>query len=348
MERISKISDLDKHAMSLAKKRWDSIAKPLNSLGLLEKTVIQIAGITGDCNVKIDKRHVVIMCSDNGVVCEGVTQTGKDVTIIVAKAIADGTSNINMLANTYNCSVTAVDIGIDGCVDHCRILDRKISNGTNNIANGPAMSIKQAESAVKAGIDIVESLKSSGTQIIITGEMGIGNTTTSSALASVLLDEPVESVTGKGSGLDDEGLKRKIGVIKRSLNINKPDSDRPIELLAKLGGYDIAGMTGLFLGGAVYRIPVVIDGLISAVSAVLASKICPLSEKYMLCSHVSKEPAGGKLLSLINKKPVINAEMCLGEGTGAVMLLPLIDGALSVYNFAHKFENLPMERYVEL
>ena len=348
MERISKVIDLDKHAMSLAKEQWDSIAKPLKSLGLLEKIVIQIAGITGDHNVKIDKRNGVIMCSDNGVVCEGVTQTGKDVTKIVAKAIADGTSNINMLANSYNCSITAVDIGINGYVNHCGILDRKISNGTNNIANGPAMSVKQAKSAIKAGIDIVEGLKNNGTQIIITGEMGIGNTTTSSALASVLLDEPVESVTGRGSGLDDEGLERKIGAIKRSLNINKPDVNKPIELLAKLGGYDIAGMTGLFLGGAVYHIPVVIDGLISAVSAVLASKICPLSQKYMLCSHVSKEPAGEKLLSLINKKPVINAELCLGEGTGAVMLLPLIDGALSIYNSAHKFENLPMERYVEL
>lgn len=347
MKRIENISGLDVKAMQESREHWNSIAKPLNSLGILEKYIMQIAGITGTPDVKLDKRCAVVMCADNGVVCEGVTQTGSEVTSIVANAVADGTSNINRMAQAFNTDVIAVDMGINSDVSNDRIINRKIAYGTKNIACEPAMTLKQAEQAIQYGIDIVRDLKNKNTDIIVTGEMGIGNTTTSSAVASVLLGVSPELVTGKGSGLDDVRFKHKIEIVKKAIEINSPDRNNPLDVLSKLGGFDIAGMTGLFLGGAVYCVPVIIDGVISAVSALLAYRINPKSRDFMLCSHVSKEPAGKLILDEIGLKPIINAELCLGEGTGGILLLPMLDGALSIYNSAHKFENLPMERYVE-
>ena len=348
MERLKLINLPDSAAIERAKIKWNNVAKPLHSLGLLEETVIKIAGITGDENFDLNKRCAVVMCADNGVVCERVTQSDSSVTAVVAKAAAEGTSNINSIANAFNADVITVDIGMNVDVEDKNILRKKISYGTNNIANGAAMTFSQAENAIAVGIDVVHECKENGYKIIVTGEMGIGNTTTSSALASVLLGEPASEVTGKGAGLDSEGIKRKISVIHRAIEVNAPDKNNPVELLSKLGGYDIAGMTGLFLGGAVYKIPVIIDGFISAVAAALAVDICPLAKNYILCSHVSKEPAGVKILEYLGLKPLITAEMCLGEGTGGAMLLPLLDGAIAVYNSSHQFDNLPIERYVEL
>ena len=347
MNRIKNISGLDVKAMQKSHEHWNSIAKPLNSLGILERYIMQIAGITGNPNVKLNKRCAVIMCADNGVVCEGVTQTGSDVTAIVANAVAERTSNISRMAQTFNADVIAVDMGIKSDIKNDKVINRKIAYGTKNIARESAMTLQQAEQAISYGIDIVRDLKNKGTDIIVTGEMGIGNTTTSSAVTSVLLGVSPELVTGKGSGLDEVRFRHKIEVVKKATEINSPDRNNPLEVLSKLGGFDIAGMTGLFLGGAVYHVPVIIDGVISAVSALLAYRINPESRDFMLCSHVSKEPAGKMILDEIGLKPIINAELCLGEGTGGILLLPMLDGALSVYNSAHKFENLPMERYVE-
>lgn len=347
MERIKKISGLDYESMKKSAEIWNSIAKPLKSLGLLEKYITQIAGITGNPDVNLEKRCAVIMCSDNGVVSENVTQTGSEVTAIVANAIAEGTSNISRMSQTFNADAIAVDIGINSDIYNNKIINRKIAYGTKNIAVGEAMSIFQAEKAVSTGIETVKELKKKGVNIIISGEMGIGNTTTSSAIASLMLDLSPEIVTGKGSGLDEERFKHKIETVKKAIEINSPDRNNPFDVISKIGGFDIAGMTGLFLGGAVYRIPVIIDGIISAVSALLAYKINPETKNFMLCSHVSKEPAGKMILDEIGLKPLINAELCLGEGTGGILLLPLLDGALSVYKSAHRFENLPMERYVE-
>ena len=209
------------------------------------------------------------------------------------------------------------------------------------------MTVLQARNSISVGIDIVGECKKNGYQIIVTGEMGIGNTTTSSAIAAVLLELPVSEVTGCGAGLDKEGLSRKISAIERAIAVNHPDKSHPIELLAGLGGFDIAAMTGLFLGGAIYRIPIIIDGFISAAAAAIAYKIAPQSRDFMLCSHASGEPAARKILDFIGLEPLITAKMRLGEGTGGIMFLPLLDGAIAVYNSAHRFEELPMERYVE-
>lgn len=348
MKRINNIKPTDKTAELAAHERWNSIAKPLGSLGLLEQAVEKIAAIQGTADVKIDKRHVVVMCADNGVVCEGVTQSDSTVTAVCTNAIADGSSNINCMAKAFGAKVTAVDIGVNYNFENLKVINRKIAYGTRNIACGAAMSVADAQKAICAGMDIVHDLKAEGVNVIITGEMGIGNTTTSSALASVLLELPPNIVTGRGAGLDSNGLKRKIKVIEKAISVNNPDKNNPVELLAKLGGFDIAGITGLFLGGAVYHVPIVIDGVISAVSAFLACKMNPLVNEYILPSHLSNEPAGKLLLEKMNLKPIINADMRLGEGTGGVLLLPLLDGALSVYNSSHRFEDINIERYVEL
>lgn len=348
MDRIKLIVPADREAGRRAAEKWNGIAKPLHSLGLLEDLVIKLAGIYGNENFSVDKRCAVAMCADNGVVCEGVTQTDSSVTAIVAKAMAEGSSNINLMAKTARADVLPVNIGIKSSLDIPGLIDRKIADGTGNIANGPAMSREQAERSVSVGIDMVRDLKEKGYNIIVTGEMGIGNTTTSSAVASVLLGLPPEETTGRGAGLDREGIKRKIAVIRRSIEINKPDSHDPIDVLSKVGGFDIGGITGLFLGGAIYRVPIVMDGFISAVSAALAALICPVSKDYMLCSHVSKEPAGRKVLDFLGFEPPITAGLCLGEGTGGVLLLPLLDAAMAVYDSAHLFDNLPMEKYKEL
>lgn len=338
----------DKAAESAAKHHWNSIAKPLGGLGLLEDIISKIAGMRGTPNLSLNHRTAVIMCADNGVVCEGVSQSDSSVTASVAKEIALGRSSVNLLAGQFGAKVIAVDIGMCADVDDRRVLGRKIAYGTGNISAGPAMTREQAQSAVNAGIQLARELSQNGTDIIITGEMGIGNTTTSAAVASVILGISPERAAGRGAGLDSAGLSRKIDAVKRAIAANQPDSSDPFDLLSKLGGFDIAGMTGLFLGGAECGIPVVIDGVISAVAACLAEMAAPGCRDFMLPSHVSNEPAAPLLLEKLGLKAPITAGFHLGEGTGGVMLLPLLDGALAVYNGAHSFDDMDLERYKEL
>ncbi len=346
MERIKKIQPPDRAAIAAAVEKWNGVAKPLGSLGLLEEQVSRIAGMIGSPDVRLDCRAVVVMCADNGVVEEGVTQTDSSVTAIVARAIAGGTSNISAMAARFNAEVIAVDVGMN--TDVPGVLPKKTAYCTGNIAKGAAMSVSQAEAAICAGMDAVRDCVERGVQIIVSGEMGIGNTTTAAAISSVLLGRKVEEMTGRGAGLDTAGLARKVSVIKRAIEVNRPDPHKPIELLAKLGGFDIAGMAGLFLGGAVYRVPIVIDGVISAAAAAIAAAIEPNCRGFMLPSHVSDEPAGQALLEYLSLKAPINAGLRLGEGTGGILLLPMLDGALSVYHGSHRFSDLPMERYTEL
>ena len=226
--------------------------------------------------------------------------------------------------------------------------DHKIAYGTQNMTKGPAMTREQAVKGLEAGIDMVRELNDKGYRILATGEMGIGNTTTSSAVASVLLKQPVEEMTGRGAGLTSEGLVRKINAIKKAITLNKPDPEDAIDVLAKVGGLDIAGMAGVFLGGAVYGIPVVMDGFISCVSALIAMRICPAARDYILASHVSKEPAAHLILENMGKEAIIHADMCLGEGTGAVALFPILDLAAAVYHSMSTFDDIHVEQYEEL
>ena len=329
--------------MEAAKRRWDSLAKPLGSLGLLEEAVIAIAGLAGRTDVGLGRRAVVVMCADNGVVREGVTQTGQHVTAVVAGNIARGEGSVCRFARVANADVTAVDIGMAETVPGP--LDRKIRAGTDNMAEGPAMTREEAERAVLTGIELVRDLQERGYGIIATGEMGIGNTTTSSAVLSVLTGQPPAAVTGRGAGLSDDGLRRKIGAIERAIAVNRPDRHDALDVLSKVGGFDLCGMTGLYIGGAICRVPVVIDGFISAVAALAAARLAPNSACAMLASHVSAEPASRFVLETLGKKPLICAEMRLGEGTGAVCLLPLLDMATAEYGGMATFDDIGVEAY---
>ena len=348
MNRIAYIQPSDKQVAAAAKTQWDSIAKPLGSFGLLEGMIQKIAAVQGTKDVDISSRTVVVLCADHGVVAEGVTQTGSDVTAVCAEAIAAGRSNVNSIADSCHTDVLAVDMGMRTAVCHPELLNRRIAAGTANLAKGAAMTRTQAEQAICIGMDLVRDLKVQGTQLLLTGEMGIGNTTPAAALASVLLSLPPRDVTGRGAGLSAEGLARKIAAIENGIAVNHPDKSDPVGLLTALGGFEIAGMTGLFLGGAYYHIPVVIDGVISAAAAAIAYALCPQSTDYMLASHASGEPAGEGLLAFMGLSPVIRAGLRLGEGTGGLLLVPLLESTLALYRNAHRFEDMPIEKYVPL
>lgn len=328
-----------------AQAHWDSIAKPLNSLGALETAIVRLASLIGTADVRLDKRAVVVLCADNGVVKEGISQSPSDITLLVAENLTKKQTSVCRMAKVANTDIIPVDMGMIRRLSNPLLLDRHIADGTQNIAEGPAMTVSQAITAVDSGIALVKDCKDQGFHILATGEMGIGNTTTSSALAAVLLNKPVSEVTGRGAGLTDAALTRKIDVIEKAIAVNAPDPSDPLDCLVKLGGFDIAGMVGIFIGGALYRVPIIVDGIISAVSALIAARLCPMSLSAMFASHVSEEPAAIMLLETLGLKPMITAGMRLGEGTGAVALLPLLDMALAVYQGSSSFSDIGMEAY---
>ena len=331
------------NAKQQARKRWDSVAKPLHSLGLLEDLVVQIAGIQETADVCIDRRCALVFCGDHGVVRKGVSQTDSSVTALVAKSIAEGTANISLMASAAGTDVVAVDMGMLTAVPGT--VDRHVGRCTADITEGPAMSRSQAEDAVAAGMEQMRVLSGQGYRIAVIGEMGIGNTTAASAVTSVLLGLPPEEVTGRGAGLSDAGLQRKLAAIRQAIRVNAPDPGDPLDVLAKLGGFELAGMTGAVLGGLKYHIPVIPDGMIPAASALAAARINPAVTDVILAGPVSKEPADRLILGSLGLVPVIHAQTALGEGTGGVLLLPLLDMALKVYYGPHTFEALKMEAY---
>ena len=312
----------------------------------MEDLITQIVGITGEEKVDLGKKALVAMCADNGVVEEGVTQTGQEVTAIVADNFVKETTTACVMCHQCGVDVKPVDVGM--VRDTTARTDLKVMYGTRNMTKGPAMTRMQALQAILTGIHQVKEKKEAGYKIIATGEMGIGNTTTSSAVASVLLgDEPAE-ITGRGAGLTNEGLERKIHAIEKAIAVNRPKWDDPVDVLAKVGGFDLAGITGLYLGGAVYRIPIVVDGFISAVAALAAVRICEWVKDAMIVSHVSKEPGMQKILKELHMDAPLHADMCLGEGTGAVAYLPVLDLAAEVYGRMSTFSENDIEDYKEL
>ena len=359
--RLSTVRPLNQETMDLAWKRWDNIGKPLRSLGLLEKNLVKIAGIQETARPSIKKRALIAMCADNGVVAEGVTQTGWEVTAAVAQNMAADASSVAVMSDVAGVKVFPVDIGMvtegeiltgvpeeEEPVPYRTLLSRKIRRATRNFAMEPAMTKEEALRAILVGMELAGNLKRQGYEILATGEMGIGNTTTSSAVAAALLKEPVEKMTGKGAGLSNEGLKTKIRVIEEALDRYAKEMTDPLEILRHVGGYDIAGLTGVFLGGAVYRIPVLIDGFISSAAALLAKEILPAAVDFMIASHVSKEPAGKLVLDTLGLSPMLCCEMCLGEGTGAVASLPVLDMGFTVYEKMATFEDIQVEQYKPL
>ena len=347
-EVIQGIVPADQEAMGRAKARWDSIAKPLGSLGALEDAVIRIAGMSGSPDVDISKRAVVVMCADNGVVAEGVTQTGQEVTAIVAENMSTGDTSVCAMSRAAGAEVVPVDIGTAVPVTGARIRQKCVRRGTANMTQGPAMSREEAVQAILAGVEMAQELRGQGVNLLATGEMGIGNTTTSSALAAVLLNRPVEDMTGRGAGLSSEGLQRKIRAIETAIQVNRPDPNDVLDVIHKVGGLDIAGLAGVFLGGALCRTPVLVDGFISSVAALVAARLCPHCKDYMLGSHASEEPASQLVLSELNLRPFLYAGMRLGEGTGAVAVMPLLDMGLAVYREMTTFEDTNIEAYQPL
>lgn len=357
---IEQIKPANEASMEAAKSRWMSVAKPLFSLGKLETTVIKIAGMKGNADFSLDKKGLIIMCADNGVVSEGVTQTGQEVTAIVADNFTKAAASVAIMSKTAGVDLFPIDIGMVSDVPSVTKSEHKIMYGTNNFAIEPAMGVEQVLAAINVGIQLVKEKKDAGYDILATGEMGIGNTTTSSAIAAVLLDTTVESVTGRGAGLSGSGLEKKIQVIKDAIDkyglkdlntgsgVDLKNSVHPEEvpkLMAAVGGLDIAGMTGLFLGGSIYGVPIVIDGFISSVAALCAVRIAPFAADYMLPSHVSREPAGMMMLDALGVSPLLTCDMCLGEGSGAIAVLPIIEMGLNVYKQMGTFKENDIEAY---
>lgn len=315
---------------------WAALAKPLGGLGQLETMLEDAAALTGTEKLHFERRALLVLCADNGVVAQGVSQTDACVTRAVLKNLVARRTSVCRMAETAHCKVVAVDMGIAG-KPVAGAIDRRIAPGTRDFTRGPAMTRAQAVQAIAAGIALVREQKRDGMQILATGEMGIGNTTTSSAMASVLLGRPVAEMTGRGAGLSDAGLQRKIRAIETGIAVNAPDAADPLDVLAKLGGLDIAGLCGVFLGGALENLPIVMDGFISSVAALCAVRMCPKAEKAVFASHLSGEPAARLVLEELHKKPLLNAGFHLGEGTGAVASLPLWDMALAVYEGCYSF-----------
>ena len=382
-DTIKKIKPLDKNRMEEKEKELNSLLKTPKGLGKLEELAIRLEGI--DKNYKPDKKMVLVMAADNGVEQEKVSKSKRVITQYVVEAMLNGKSSINALGMIYNADIKVVDLGIDKSSDIKNkinfkgIIDKKIMEfGTNNISKEAAMTYEQAVKAIETGIEMVDEFVKDGYNLFATGEMGIGNTTTSSAILKVLTDLPIDEIVGYGSGIDDKTLEHKKNVIKKAIQVNglldffeksknvegkkkirkeqgnmdfeskinfenfKTEESQKsiINVLAKVGGLDIAGMAGTYLGCAKNRVPVVIDGFISAVSALIAYKICPVSREFMIASHLSEEPGMKYIMKELNLEPMLFMNMKLGEGTGAVMMFPVIEGACNITKVVRKYPDV--------
>ena len=382
-DTIKKIKPLDKNRMEEKEKELNSLLKTPEGLGKLEKLAIRLEGI--DKNYKPDKKMVLVMAADNGVEQEKVSKSKRVITQYVVEAMLNGKSSINALGMVYNADIKVVDLGIDKSSDIKNkinfkgIIDKKIMEfGTNNISKEAAMTYEQAVKAIETGIEMVDEFVKDGYNLFATGEMGIGNTTTSSAILKVLTDLPIDEIVGYGSGIDDKTLEHKKNVIKKAIQVNglldffeksknakgkkkirkeqgnmdfeskinfenfKTEESQKsiINVLAKVGGLDIAGMAGTYLGCAKNRVPVVIDGFISAVSALIAYKICPVSREFMIASHLSEEPGMKYIMKELNLEPMLFMNMKLGEGTGAVMMFPVIESACNITGVVRKYPDV--------
>ncbi len=339
------ITKPDENIYKITQDNWDSIAKPIDGMGRFEKIIDQIGAIQGNPKIDISKRAVIIMCADNGIVAEGVSQSGQEVTFSVAKSMAKNQSSVGKMATMIGADTIPVDIGINSREKINGVLDRKVRCGTRNFASEPAMTEKEMLTAIETGIDIVRSCKEDGYRLLATGEMGIGNTTTSSAVVAALLGCDANLVTGKGAGLDSKGLHTKTNVIKNALKkYNLYEAD-VFTVLRTVGGLDIAGLVGICIGGAIYHIPIVLDGVISMVAALCAERMVCGVKDYIISSHSGKEPAVKLLSEALGLTPVIDGQLALGEGTGAVMMFSLLDMAMIIYRDRTTFSDIKVEQY---
>lgn len=346
------ISETNNDIYRKTKEMWDHLSKPIDGMGDFEEIICQIAAIQNNVMPNIDNKVLIVYCSDNGIVSRNVTQSGQDVTYKVACALGEGKSTACCLAVNSNTKVLPVDIGINNANKIDGVAYEKISMGTKDFLEEPAMSERQLLTALEVGIHMVAKQVSQGYGLVATGEMGIGNTTTSAAVLAALLGVAGDEIVGRGAGLDDSRLAtKKIVVnegIKKYQDIFSSTNDAKehcFEILRCLGGYDIAAMCGTFIGGAIYKVPVIIDGLISSVAALIAEILVPGTKAYMIASHSGREKGTGIVLKMLGKYPAINGNMALGEGTGAIMMISLIDNALYLYKHGIRFTDAGIEDY---
>ncbi len=326
---LKQIKPLDREAMEEAQSRQDELTKPRGSLGRLEELSIKVAGIKGKIVRGFEHKAIVTMAADHGVVEEGVTLYPQEVTKQMVFNFLNGGAGINVLARLTGARVVVVDMGVIGGFEpHPNLICKMIDFGTRNMAKGPAMNRQQALDAIESGIEIIEDEIAKGLDIVGTGDMGLGNTSASSAIGAAITGESVENVTGRGEGLDDEQLAHKIKVVQKALAINKPDPQDPIDVLAKVGGFEIGGLAGVMLGAAAHRIPVVIDGFISGAAALIATELAPGLKDYLIAAHLSAESGHRFLLEYLGLTPLLSLEMRLGEGTGAALGIAVVEAAV--------------------
>jgi len=330
---IAGIQPLDEKAMREAKIRQDSLTKPQCSLGQLESLSIQVAGIKGNPRSRIVHKVIFTLVGDHGVTEEGVSAYPSEVTPQMVYNFLRGGAGINVLARYIGARVVVADLGVSAILQRNPDLkDKKVAMGTRNMAKGPAMSREEAIRSIEAGIELLEEELPRGIDILGTGDMGIGNTTPSSAITAALTGGDVATVTGKGTGLDDEGWRRKVKGIQRALEINRPDPNDSIDVLSKVGGFEIGGIAGIILAGAKYRIPVVIDGFISGAGALIATSLSPQVKPYLIASHQSAEQGHKIILQHLGLKPLLNLDLRLGEGTGAALGIFLVEASIRLLN----------------
>ena len=344
------IEPLNEEAIKNAWKRLDSLTKPIGSLGEIENIIAKMAGITGKVHNKINKKNVVIMCGDNGVVEEGVSNCPKSVTATVTNNFTKDITGVYVLSKFAGSDITVVDVGVDVDFNNPKIVNKKIAYGTMNMMKGPAMTKEQTIKAIEVGIATVDDLVGKGYDLFGTGEMGVGNTTTSAAILSVFSGLELDMVVGKGSGITEEQYINKKRVIKKSIEFNKPDKNDVIDVLSKVGGFDIAGLCGCFLSAAKNRVPIVIDGFISSAAALCAYKLNPLVIGYIFASHLSAEPGAAFIMNEIGLKPMLNLNMRLGEGSGCPLAFNIIEAALFTMDNMGTFDEAALDstKYIDI
>ena len=330
---LNRIEPVDRSLSAVAQAHLDDLTKPQGSLGRLEEIALKYVLATGSLTPVLTKKKICCFAGDHGVALEGVSAFPAEVTPQMVYNMLNGGAAINVLTRHAGADLDVVDMGVNhDFPDLPGLVKRKVKPGSANIAIGPAMSEEDALQAVLSGAELAVEAYKAGFHILGTGEMGIANTTPATALYSVLLDVPVESITGRGTGIDDECLKHKIGIIKQAIEVNASRSDTPFGALAALGGYEIAAITGFVLGAASCRVPVVVDGFISSSGAVVALKLCPAVEDYLFFSHLSNEQGHRVVMQKLGARPILDLDLRLGEGTGAALSMQLIEGALKIYN----------------
>ena len=342
---LGQVRGLDKEAMDRARERWNQVAKPLHSLGILEDMVVRIAGIQGTSRVRLGRRVLYEICADNGVVAQGVSQCGSEVTALVAENFLKGETCSAIMAKRAGADLMPVDLGMARDTRVRR--DLKVRYGTADMSQGPAMSREEAVRAVLAGVSLAEEAREAGYDLLLLGEMGIGNTSTSSAVASVLLGERIEEMVGRGAGLSREGLGRKARVLREAIEKNRPDPEDVLDVLSRVGGLDLCCLAGLCLGGAVFHLPVLLDGFITCVAALCAVRLHEGVAGYLLPSHASHEPGTARVVGALGLNPLLYGRFCLGEGTGALCLLPMLDMALEIYERMSSFSEISLAAYEE-